>query len=259
MEEKVYFNNSKGDKLCGILLNPTMDRSKPIIILVHGFSSNKNTKGFLLLRELLKQKNISTFRIDIYGHGESEGKLENITVSEGVDDIISAINYLKNCGYKKVGLLGGSFGGNAGIMAAAKTNDLFLLALKSPVSSYQERYDKLLSKQEIKKWKEKGFRMIEDYGNLIKVNYDYYDDFKNNIGYKVAHLIKIPTIIVHGDSDESVPVEQSIRLSKLIPDCKLVLIKKADHRYTNLEHYKKMSQTFVEFILKINNKNHEGN
>ena len=217
MGQKLFFKNSKGDKLCGVLSNPSGDKSKPIIILVHGFHSSKNTKSFFQIRELLEKKNISTFRFDIYGHGESEGLFENITISEAVDDILQVIEFLKNQGYKRIGLLGSSFGGNASIIVATKTNDLFVLALKSPVSNYLERTHKLLSKQEIKEWKEKGYRMIEDDGEKYKVNYDYYDDFKNNDGYKVAPKITVPTLIIHGDADESVPVEQSIKISKLIP------------------------------------------
>lgn len=248
-EQKVFFENSKGNKLCGILLNPSGDKNRPIIILVHGFHSSKNTKSFILLRELLEKNSISTFRFDIYGHGESEGLFENITISEAVDDILQVIKFLKKQGYKKIGLLGSSFAGCASIIAATKTTDLFCLALKSPVSNYEERTRKILSSQEIKEWKEKGFRMIEDDGEKYKVNYTYFDDFKNNDGYKAAPLIKIPTLIVHGDADKSVPVEQSIKTAKLIPNCKLVLVKGANHTYTDLEHFKQMSKSFADFIF----------
>ena len=250
MEQKIYFQNSKGDKLCGVLSNPSRDKSKPIIILVHGFHSSKNTKSFKLLRELLEKKNVSTFRFDIYGHGESDGLFENVTISEAVDDILKSIEFLKKLGYKKIGLLGSSFGGNASIIAATKTKDLTFLTLKSPVSDYGEFYEKEFSPEQIKDWKEKGFTYRADGEDNLKLNYSFYDDVKNNLGYDVALQIKIPTLIVHGDADKSVPVEQSIETSKLIPDCKLVLIKGADHIYTNPEHFKLMSRTFAEFIYK---------
>jgi len=77
MKEKLFFKNSKGNKLCGILSSVNKDR---IIILCHGFSSNKDTQTFPILEKIFN-KNISTFRFDFYGHGESEGKFEDITVS----------------------------------------------------------------------------------------------------------------------------------------------------------------------------------
>lgn len=72
MEEKLYFQNSKGNKLCGILSNSTGNTSLPVIILVHGFSSNKNTTNFVKLKDILDQKNIATFRFDVFGHEDWE-------------------------------------------------------------------------------------------------------------------------------------------------------------------------------------------
>lgn len=250
METKLYFQNSKGNKLVGLLSNSTGDTTRPIIILVHGFSSNKNTKNFVKLAGVLDKQNISTFRFDIYGHGESEGLFENITVSEAVDDILNAIQFLKKQGYSKIGLLGSSFGGISSIMAASKSKDLFLLALKSPVSNYEEKELITKTPQELDAWKKDGYRYyVTGEGKKLKLNYTFCLDFKYNDGYKAAPLIQIPTLIVHGDVDEIVPVSQSIKTSKLIPNCKLILIKGANHRYEVNTHEVEMINAFSEFII----------
>ena len=93
--EKVYFNNSKGDRLCGVISNPASDKSRPIVIMAHGFSTSKNSDTYVSLSKNLDSHKISSFRFDFYGHGESEGKFEDVTVSEAVDDILQAIKYLK--------------------------------------------------------------------------------------------------------------------------------------------------------------------
>src|SRR3972149_4115310 len=113
MEEKTSFQNSKGDKLVGIV-NKSNNKDW-ILIMAHGFSSNKNTKNFVKLSEMLRTKGISSFRFDFWGHGESDGKFENITISEAVDDILNAIKFVKELGYKNIGLLGSSFGGISSI------------------------------------------------------------------------------------------------------------------------------------------------
>lgn len=249
MEQKLYFNNSKGNRLCGILSDVSSNKIKPVIILVHGFSSNKNTKNFLRLIDFLNKNNTSSFRFDIFGHGESEGKFEEITITEAVDDILKAVEFLKEKGYQKFGLVGSSFGGNASIIATPKIENLVFLVLKSPVSNYEERAKNFYSKKGIQDWMEKGYRLVEDDGKVYKLNYSYFADFKNADGYKVAHLIKVPTLIVHGDKDKSVPIEQSIKISKLIPNCKLVIIKGADHKYTKEEHSQQMNNAISEFII----------
>lgn len=250
MQEKLFFENSKGDKLYGILSNPTNDKDKPVIILCHGLISSKESGTYISLEGLLNKAGISIFRFDFFGHGESEGKLEEITTSEAVDDILKAIKFLKSLGYTKIGLMGSSFGGIASIMAASKTSDLFILVLKSPVSNYEEKGIMTKGKRELEEWKRKGYRYyVSESGRKLRLNYTFYKDFKNNNGYEAAKRIKIPTLIVHGDKDESVPVEQSRKTASIMRNCKLKVIKGADHRYSKPEHRERMLDLISKFII----------
>lgn len=253
MEQKVYFQNSKGDRLCGLLLDSTGNKGKPVIIIVHGFSSNKNSKNYLTIKDILVKNKISTFRFDLWAHGESEGNFADITISEAVDDILQAIKFLKDKGYKKIGLLGSSFGGISSIIAASKTKDLYLLALKSPVSNHPEKDKLVKTKEELEEWKNRGYMIYEkDDGTKLRVNYTFMLDAQKpeNDGYKAAKKITIPTLITHGDADESVPYQQSLKISKIIKNCQLATIKGADHTYTRPAHAKQMVKAFADFIVK---------
>lgn len=251
MNEKTFFQNSNGLKLCGILSNPKGDVSRPIMILCHGFTTGKHSTTYVKLEELLNKKNISTFRFDFFGHGESEGKFEDITVSEATDDILRAIEYLEDLGYSKIGLFGSSFGGAASIIAASKTKDLELLVLKSPVADYMEREMGKRNKKELEEWKNKGYKdYFDSKGNKYKLNYTFFEDFAKNDGYEAAKKIIIPVLIVHGDADTSVPIEQSIKLSKILPNGKLEIVSGANHHYSNPEHYQKHLDLVMGFIVK---------
>lgn len=248
--EKCLFKNNKQLVLCGILSNPTGDITKPITILCHGHSTSKASSTVAGLEEILNKNEISTFKIDFSGHGESEGKFEDTTVSDAMADILTAIKYVKARGYKKIGLFGGSFGGAASILAAAKVPGLFVLALKAPVSDYKQLEISRKSAEGIKAWKENGFIEYEigDPRNL-KLNYSYFEDFDNFNEYASAEKIAAPTIIIHGDSDTEVPVEQSIKLAKIISNCKLEIISGADHGFSKLEDFQKMLKLISEFII----------
>ena len=157
MERKLFFENKKGDRLCGILSDPKPeDLHKPLIILVHGFSTCKDSNKNVTLQKLLNGKGVATFRFDLYGHGESQGKIEDITVSEAANDILCCIGFLINVGYSRFGLVGSSFGGTASILAAAESACLFALALVCPVSDYLEKEKLQRGSQGIKKWKQLG-------------------------------------------------------------------------------------------------------
>ncbi len=157
------------------------------IIICHGFMSDKNGESSQALQKELNKRGISTLRFDFYGHGESDGAFEDITVTEAADDAINAVACLKNKGYKKTGLAGTSFGGIAAIVAASKSKDLFVLCLRCPVSDY---WDKELHKRGeagIKEWKERGYVEYYDLeGKAHKLNYSFIEDFSKNNGYEAA-------------------------------------------------------------------------
>lgn len=173
----MFFPNSKENRLCGILSNPTNEKQKPIIILCNGFSTSKDGRSYLGLEKILNKYGISTFRFDFYGHGESDGKFEHITISEAVDDVQNAIQFLKESGYKRIGLVGSSFGGMASIIAAAQAKDLYILALKSPVSDYLGLLIVRDHNREIQTWKERGVIQVTGAdGQSLNLNYSFFND-----------------------------------------------------------------------------------
>ena len=249
MKKKLFFENSQGNRLVGILSDPTSEKAIPLIIMCHGFSASKESNTYIQLEATLNKKGISTFRFDFYGHGESEGKFEDITISEAVDDTLNAINYFQKQGYTKIGLFGSSFGGIASIIAASKSPELFVLALKSPVSNYMGKLLIDKGKKGINEWKEKGFILYDSGKGMLRLNYSFYEDSKKLDGYEAAKLIKAPTLIVHGDKDVTVPISQSLKTASLIPSCKLEIIKGEDHRYSNPIHFDKMISLITSFIV----------
>ncbi len=249
-KQKVFFENSKGLKLCGIL-SAQDDKKVPLIVLCHGFGRTKEGWTHLELEKTLNEEGVSTLRFDFFGHGESEGKFEDITTSEAVDDVIRAVEFLRQKGYEKIGLFGSSFGGMASLIAASKRNDIYTLALKSPVS---DSIGSMICKRigiSPKEWKEKGYMIYQmPDGGKKKLNYSFFEDAENLSGYNAAKKIEVPTLIVHGSSDDIVPIEQSKKLSKIIKNCRLKVIEGCDHKYTNEEHKKMLIKEVTEFIFR---------
>ncbi|MFW6140245.1 MAG: alpha/beta hydrolase family protein [Acidobacteriota bacterium] len=250
MKDKVFFKNSRGNRLCGILSDPTEDKSKPIIILCHGFSSSKDGRTYQALESQLNTERISIFRFDFFGHGESYGLFEDITTYEAVDDVLNAIAFIQKSGYTTIGLMGSSFGGMASLLAASQSNIPYILALKSPVSDYRNMALTRRSRSEIQKWKEKGVMEFESMNEeKRRLGYSFYEDARNVHVYEKAPNIQIPTLIVHGEADETVPVDQSQKLADLIPNAKLITIPGCDHTYSNHDHFDKLLNLISRFII----------
>jgi uncharacterized protein len=248
MQEKVTFTNSKGNKLVGILSNPKESTDVPIMIMAHGFSSNKEGHTRETLEQRYNEIGVATFRFDFFGHGESDGDFGDITVTEGMDDILEAITFIKSLGYKKIGLWGCSYGGITSILAAGHSKDLFILVLKCPVSDYM---GKLLaeSKEEQEEWKKKGWKpYTNSEGKTDKLKYTFFTDQNNENAYNVAKNINIPTLIVHGDADKVVPLEQSKKLASIIPRSKLIIVPGAGHRFLHMDHFHQSIDEFIKFV-----------
>lgn len=250
MKTKTYFENSHGDQLCGILSNPSGDTERPMIILCHGFTTSKDGRTNTLLEELLNKNSISTFRFDFFGHGESEGTFEEVTISEAVDDAQRALSFLRHLGFSLFGLLGSSFGGIVSILTASKSDEFDVLALKSPVSDYLGLLIAQNQSIKIDKWKKKGSIPITGAdGQSLRLNYSFYEDAERIRGYEAVKNIKIPTLIVHGDKDVTVPLEQSKISASLMSHCRLEIIRGADHIYSQPRHFEKMIDLLSQFII----------
>ena len=248
---KYFFKNSSGIELCGILSCPKTGKSGSVIILCHGFTTSKDGRTNIQLEKILNDGGLATFRFDFFGHGESGGTFENITISEAVDDVLQAFDFVKSTGFKRVGLIGSSFGGIASILAASQTDNLSVLALKSPVSDYME----ILKRhnhggKNLDDWRRKGVIFFKGATNLhLQLKYAFVEDAQKVDVTSATRKITIPTLIVHGARDETVPVTQSFKVSRFFKNCRLEILKNADHVYSQPRDFDKMIRLISDYIM----------
>jgi uncharacterized protein len=136
--KEVNFKSLKGEvTLSGTLTTPTHDSLKTAVVLISGSGPDdrdyKNQFGhrpFLVLSHYLTQKGITVLRYDERGVGKSEGNYGVATYEDLVSDVAGGINYLRDIGFQKVGLIGHSEGGGIAPVASlqAKTDFLVLMA-----------------------------------------------------------------------------------------------------------------------------------
>lgn len=215
--KKFYFM-SNGKKLCGIIDGK---KNQPLILFVHGWTSIKSTMSRKIICDPLKRYGYSVMAFDFYGHGESEGSLEKMTISTGIRNVIDAAKYTRKLGYKKIILVGSSFGGLCSVLAAPKIKPVALI-LKAPALDYSKI-----------KFENKGDGFVKEY--------------KKHNAYQSARRIRCPVLIVHGNKDGDVPLEQSIKFSKIAKNCKLIKLEGATHDFTK-QQLKSMGKEAKEFL-----------
>lgn len=200
---------------------------------------------------MLTGHDIATFRFDFFGHAESEGPFDQITVTVAVDQAIAAIDLMRQKGFRRIGLMGSSFGGLVSILTASRRTDLACLALKCPVVDFAEELRLEFGEDGMAKWK--GTDTIPDIlggPDRVKLQYAFYEDCLRQIAYDPARSITAPTVIVQGDQDEHVPLHQSRQLYEALQVKKhLEMLPGADHQFTKGDDFKRMTNVIADWLI----------
>jgi pimeloyl-ACP methyl ester carboxylesterase len=250
MEQAIMFTDPAGHKVAGVLATPESG-TKRIAVLCHGFLSNKNSKTNQSLTAMLIEQGIATFRFDFFGQGESAGPFERITVGTAVHQALAALDLVAAKGYRRIGLVGSSFGGLVAVLAASKRPRLACLALKCPVPDFPEMLRGEFGEDGMAEWKATGTIpiVVPGGGGRIKLSYAFYQDCTRHDGYASASAVTAPTLIVQGDADEYVPLHQSRRLSEALGGRSVVVVlPEADHHFSQPDHFREMTTLLARWV-----------
>lgn len=256
MEQAASFSDAHGHKVAAILATPQQPTDR-IAVLCHGFLSHKNSTTNTTLTRLLTEKGIATFRFDFFGMGESDGPFEDITVAAAVGQAQTALDCVADRGFRRIGLVGSSFGGLVSILAASRWHGtagsrLTCLALKCPVVDFAEELRLEFGDDEMATWKTTDtVPNILGGPGRIKLRYAFYEDCLRHLAYDPAASITAPTLIVQGDKDEHVPLHQSRRLyDALRIEKRLEVLPGADHQFTKAEDFRTMTRLISEWLIR---------
>ena len=216
-----------------IRLNAKLDRPVegkcPLAIVIHGFTGHMEERHILAVCAAMHEIGFATLRVDMYGHGDSDGQFHDHTLFKWLTNALAVIDYAAGLDFATdLYLCGHSQGGLTVMLAGAMEQDRLkgILPL-SPACMIPEvaRRGELLGvtfdpnrvPEELAAWD----------GRTLGGNY-----------VRVAQTIRVedaidrftkPVLLVHGDEDEAVPVQFGIEAAKRYHDCRLALIHGDEH------------------------------
>ncbi|AAK81587.1 alpha/beta hydrolase [Clostridium acetobutylicum] len=225
---------SKSLTLRGVLHMPLEAREKlPIVVIYHGFCGNKMGPHFIfvkLARELEKL-GIATIRFDFAGTGESDGEFVDMTFSNEVYDANVILDYVKTLEFvdkDRISILGFSMGGAiASVIAGDRKDEINTLCLWAPAGNMEQiilsdtyigdKYDEIM---------EKGIYDVEG----LLLGKKFLEDIKKVNIFDRASAYNKQSLIIHGTSDEIVPLSTSERYLEMYGEnTSLELVEGANH------------------------------
>lgn len=211
---------SEGNKIYGLLTVPKTNKPEkgfPLIVFLHGYippDQYQTTSRYVAYQDGLARNGFITFKIDLRGHGNSEGEPVSGHYSEAyVVDTLNAIASLKKYSAadpERIGIWGHSNGGEIGLrsMVISKEIDagVFWAGVVGSFEGMLEIYNQKIPFLNLER---STPEMVKQYG-LPSKNPGFWQKIDP---YFYLSDINGAIQLHHGTDDESVPVELSLQLN----------------------------------------------
>jgi len=234
------FRSLDGLRLLGTLIAAPVAADGNAAVLVHGGGVTRDEGGFFTrLAAGLGQAGIASLRFDLRGHGQSEGRQEDLTLAGIVNDIHAAAAHLRSVtGCGPVNLIGTSFGGGiSAYFAARHPEQVRRLVLLNPLVNYKKRFiddkpywtDDRLDDDAARDLTTQGFL---PHSPTFKLGRPLLNELFHLRPDLVLSDIVAPTLFVHGTRDTFIPVDSSrMYAAQLRAQVELLEIDGAQHGF----------------------------
>jgi pimeloyl-ACP methyl ester carboxylesterase len=248
MVETLAFRDRDGRRISAVLDRPRSIGSKGVV-LCHGLFGFKDSVTNRALSRILNERGLATLRFDFFGHGASEGRLQDMLLTTLIGQTEAALDEIRAHGITEVGLFGSSFGGLVALLVAARVRSLNALALRCPLADLPELLRRRYGRVAVELWRRVG--TVPTSIGHVPFHSRFYEDCLTYDAYKAATHISAPTMVVHGSEDELIPLTQVQRIYSSLKTLKhLELIPSADHRFSRPTDFARMTETLAGWLVR---------
>ena len=228
--------------------------NQPIVLFCHGYKGFKDWGAWDLMGKKIAEAGNCFVKFNFsHNGGTIENPIDfpdleafgNNNYSIELDDLNDVISWViahfithPKIDCSQITLIGHSRGGGITILKASEDNRVTKLITLASVSDFEKR---TVTTSDLDEWKAKGVKYVINGRTKQQMPhyYQFYDDFiANKERFHIASAEKrldIPHLIIHGDNDTSISMDEAYALHQWNPNSKLVIIDGADHVF-NVKH-----------------------
>lgn len=237
---------SDGKPIAAELNLPANEENFPLIIFVHGFKGFKDwgahhlaaayfaSRGFAFLRFNFSHSGIGPQSVDQF---DDLNSFALNTFTRELFDLDQVITFaLSGTAFplpQKIYLIGHSRGGGISIIQTAEDQRVDKLVTWAALSNFRNLWPAELESQ----WHQDGVIYIPNSrtGQQMPLNVDLLLDLNHHSErldiLNASRNMNQPWLIIHGESDTSVPPDEARELQRQQSESELLLIKNADHTF----------------------------
>lgn len=242
--------------LMDIMYNSSI-KSAPLIIFCHGYKGFKDWGAWPLLSKAFAASGIAVLKFNFSHNGgtakqpidfpdlEAFGNNNYTKELEDLDRVISwaqaNYNHHPNINSSNITLLGHSRGGGIVTLKAFEDPRVKKVVSLAGVSDFKSRFP---IEYELEKWEETGVRFILN-GRTKQQMPHYYQFYKDFMAHEArltiktaAQQLKLPFLIIHGDADTSVSIDEALALHKWSTKSQLIVLEGANHVFGSCHPWK---------------------
>jgi uncharacterized protein len=244
--------NKDGNLLAGVLHEPPK-KSDILVIIIPGFTGSKNDIQRKQLAIELSRVGYAAYRVDLSGHGDSEGRFEDSTPLKKLKDILAITEHFRKA-YKKIILAGFSLGGTFSIMAASKVKIDGLVLVATPVNM-DALVPRLFNDRQREQLRSVGFTIVMRKSSVGELPYtftqQYIDELLALQPLAMMRDVHCPVFVIHGSADTTVPASDGGDIAQQINGADILLIGGAEHSFTNPAHLDALIAGVIEWLRKL--------
>ena len=230
---------------------------KKVVIFCHGYKGFKDWGAWNIMANTFAEASFFFLKFNFsHNGGTAENPIDfpdleafgNNNYSKELDDLESVIDWISmNSNFKSeadltnISLIGHSRGGGIVLLKTNEDTRIKKVITLAGVCDFEKR---TATKGDLEDWKKTGVKYVLNGRTKQKMPhfYQFYLDFienENRLNIKKAtQNLKIPHLIIHGNKDTSVLIDEAENLKKWNPKSEFVVIEEANHVFNTSHPWK---------------------
>ena len=204
----------------------------PGILFCPGFNSDMQGNKALALEAWCRERGIQFTRFDYFGHGDSDGSVEEGTIGRWRDDTLAILDTVTS-GSQLV--VGSSMGGWIMLLAALARPERIagLVGIAAAPDFTRRLREQRLDEQQRRQLEQTGYcEMPNDYDEPYRISRRLLQEGDEHLLLENDIALDLPVRLLHGQLDADVPWEHALTIANRLrgDDVEVQLVKSGDHR-----------------------------